>query len=82
MRIKPLEVRLREVITLRTKLDDLGLGACDGVKTFYGLAQDFVKQGWGSSGFIKVPEADRVLHYQLTTREGVESRVWLKASRS
>lgn len=78
--IKNQEDRLTEVINLYRQLNDLGVttDSCDGIKEFKKIANTFVKDGFSSSGKIKLFEIDRVLAYTFTMQPHIASSVTLK----
>jgi hypothetical protein len=77
---KSMEKRLAEVKTLYKHLFDLGLSdeVCPAIKEFKMICNDFVKNGIGSSGKIRLHEINRDLVYILSMQTHITSNVTLK----
>lgn len=80
--IKPLEVRLREVKELYTKLDSLGIPPdLEGIRAFRAIANDYVKDGIGHSGVIPIREIQRILRYKFPLHPEIPCDVTLSVMR-
>lgn len=80
MKPKQQEDRAREAVTLRTKLDELGLTTeHPGVQRLHDLLNEFVR-GDGWSGKVPLPTVRRVAHVKLSLTQHVESTIVLKVA--
>jgi len=79
MGLKEKSERLREVINLIKKLNDLGLnGNYEEIKEFHALLKQYVKDGIYKKGKINVNGTKRQINYTLPEKEGNEISVFLK----
>ena len=79
MGLKEKSERLREVINLIQKLNDLGLnGKYEEIKEFHTLLKQYVKDGIYKEGKINVYGTKRQINYTLPEKEGKEISVLLK----
>ena len=73
--------RKEEIITIMQKLHDLGLNwNIPGIKEFNQKAIQFVNEGFGWSGSIKLKGTKRILIASLSPLKKVESNITLKFS--
>ena len=79
MGLKEKSERLREVMNLIQKLNDLGLnGKYEEIKEFHALLKQYVKDGIYKEGKINVYGTKRQINYTLPEKEGNEISVLLK----
>jgi hypothetical protein len=79
MGLKEKSERLREVMNLIQKLNDLGLnGKYEEIKEFHALLKQYVKDGIYKEGKINVYGTKRQINYNLPEKEGKEISVFLK----
>jgi len=79
MGLKEKSERLREVMNLIQKLNDLGLnGKYEEIKEFHALLKQYVKDGIYKEGKINVYGTKRQINYTLPEKEGKEISVLLK----
>lgn len=79
MREKAMVDRLNEVRTLYEKLFSLGLPPdLDGIATFRGIANHFVKTGEGASGKLSLTGCKRILVYKLSNQAHIQSTILLQ----
>lgn len=66
---KDIKDRLSEVVSIRKKLDLLGLTKqYPEIKAFHEILSKYVKNGESSSGKVRIPNTDRLLQYVLPSR--------------
>ena len=79
MGLKEKSERLREVMNLIQKLNDLGLnGKYQEIAEFHALLKQYVKDGIYKEGKINVYGTKRQINYTLPEKEGKEISVLLK----
>lgn len=79
MGLKEKSERLREVMNLIQKLNDLGLnGKYEEIKEFHALLKQYVKDGIYKESKINVYGTKRQINYTLPEKEGNEISVLLK----
>ena len=78
-KIKEKSERLREVMNLIQKLNDLGLNEnYEEIKEFHTLLKQYVKDGIHKEGKINVYGTKRQINYTLPEKEGREISIFLK----
>lgn len=72
--------RLQEVIKMYQRLKDMGVSCdlCPALSEFKIAANTFVKEGFSTTGKIKLPEVNRTLHYHFTMQPHIESTIVLR----
>jgi hypothetical protein len=77
--LKNEEDRKGEILEIIMKLRDLGLSKeMNGIKEFTDICREYIKDGLGRSGKIKLNGLKRVLCYNLTTRKEIKVQINLK----
>lgn len=76
---KTLDERVKEVVGIRMKMNELGLTAStsDGTARLVDILNDFVR-GHGYTGTVEIPELHKLALVKLSLRAGVESHVTLR----
>jgi hypothetical protein len=81
LKYKNRDERKEEIITIMKKLHELGLNwNIPGIKEFNQKAIEFVNEGVGWSGTIKLRGTKRILVAALTPLKRIESNITLKYS--
>lgn len=76
---KTQEERREEVSNIIRQMGDLGLSPQhEGIREFYLRLRDFTSSGIADTGRIDLVGHKRTIHYILSARRGVVSRVTLK----
>ena len=77
--LKTRDDRLAEVLDVFANFKDVGLNKnIEGVGDFFTMCKDYVNDGQGRSGKIKIPGENRIIHYILPTRKNTMISVNLK----
>ena len=80
MATKCFQDRYKEIVPVYSKLRELGISdQFTGITEFFGIANEFVKNGTASSGRISIPELDRVIIYKLSNKSHIRSEVVFKS---
>ena len=75
--------RLSEVLDVFANFREVGLNKnIDGVGEFFTMCKDYVNDGHGRSGNIKIPGEQRIIQYILPTRKNTVISVNLKYDKS
>ena len=77
--LKTRDDRLAEVLDVFANFKDVGLSKnIEGVGEFFSMCRDYVNDGMGRSGNIKISGEKRIIHYILPTRKNTLISVNLK----
>lgn len=75
---KTREQRELEVQHIIDQLEQLGLTSkLPGIAKLMKIMDDYIQTGNGASGKIKLPEAERTIHYIFSIRKHIEPKVSL-----
>lgn len=77
--LKTRDDRLAEVLDVFANFKEIGLSKdIEGVGEFFSMCRDYVNDGEGRSGKIKISGEKRIIHYILPTRKNTLISVNLK----
>ena len=82
MVLKEMNERLVEVISIRRKLESVGLSKqIPRIKEFCSVLNTYVRDGKGRSGKFRIPDTNRILEYILPSNARHQCSVTLKYQR-
>lgn len=63
--VKELKDRVKECITIRSKMNELGISTLASVQEYIDIMNDYIRTGEKSNGKILINEINRTLHYEF-----------------